>query len=70
LMSALTHSARASLDGCAGRGADLSQFKVAIQHKRFNPQKIIRHQCHDVNSSAGLSERPDGLQAASGPGQT
>ena len=45
MQSPITHSARASLDGCAGQGPDLSQFKVAIQHKRFNPQKIIRHQC-------------------------
>jgi hypothetical protein len=37
--NAKSHSARASLDGCAGRGPDLSQFKVAIStndsiHKR------------------------------------
>ena len=36
-MSAVTHSARSSLDGCSGRGSDLSQFKVDIQPKRFKP---------------------------------
>jgi hypothetical protein len=32
-----------ALDGCAERGPDRSQFKVAVQRKRFNTQKIIRH---------------------------
>jgi hypothetical protein len=32
-----------ALDGCAERGPDRSQFKVAVQRKRFNTRKIIRH---------------------------